>query len=98
MADPRWALCAPNFYLPIDDPTGWRPCPLCLQLPRVWVFDNGNYARCLCAKSLYGANQAEAPSIIEAMHKSRLSYDEYKTLLRDAWNSRCKAAEAEGGP
>jgi hypothetical protein len=92
MADPRWDIYTPDFYLPLDDPTGWQPCPLCLQLPRVWVFDNGNYARCLCAKSRYGANQAEAPSIIEAMHKSGLSYDEYRTLLRDAWNSRCQAA------
>jgi len=87
----RWRIAACDFYTPLKDPDGWQQCPKCGVLPRVWVFDNGNYAKCLCSKDKYGPNQAEAPSCIEACFRQKRPYSEYEHMLRTAWNSRCQS-------
>ena len=85
-----WELATISDYKPLEDPTGWLKCPSCNEYPRTWVFDNGNYARCRCAY-MYERGGAAALSIIEAMHKRQIPYDEYKVLLRDAWNDHVRS-------
>lgn len=43
-----------SYYLPIevcwdyDKISKFKQCPRCLAMPRIWAFDNGKYARCVC--------------------------------------------------
>jgi hypothetical protein len=48
---------------------------------------------------MYERGGAAALSIIEAMHKRQIPYDEYKVLLRDAWNDHVRSLPlpAQGG-
>jgi len=80
-----WEFATIHAYEPLENTEGWLKCPNCNEYPRTWVFDNGNYARCRCAYK-YEKGGAEALSIVEAVLKRRMPYDEYKLLLRDAWN------------
>jgi hypothetical protein len=77
-------------FEPLKDTAGWLQCPQCKEHPRTWVFDNGNYARCRCNYK-YEKGGAEALSINVAMRDRNLSYDEYRLLLRDAWNYHISA-------
>lgn len=85
-----WEFAAISAFKPLESTEGWLKCPKCNEHPRVWVFDNGNYARCRCAY-MYDSGGAEALSIIEAVLKRRMPYDEYVVLLRDAWNEHLRA-------
>lgn len=85
-----WEFATIADYEPLESTEGWLKCPNCNEHPRTWVFDNGNYARCRCAYK-YDKGGAEALSIIEAMVKRGMTYDEYKSLLRDAWNAYVRA-------
>jgi len=81
----RWKMATIEAYKPLEDSEGWIACPKCKQLPRTWVFDNGNFAKCLCGGKYDGG--ISAPCIIDWCHRDKKPYDEYKHLLRDAWNA-----------
>lgn len=85
-----WEFATIADYKPLESTEDWLKCPNCNEHPRTWVFDNGNYARCRCAYK-YDKGGAEALPIVEAMIKRRMPYDEYKSLLRDAWNAHVRA-------
>lgn len=85
-----WEMATIPDYKPLGDCEGWLKCPHCDEHPRTWVFDNGNYARCRCNYK-YEKGGAAALSIIEAMYKRGMAYDEYKNLLRDAWNNHVES-------
>jgi hypothetical protein len=87
-----WEMATIPDYEPLDDCEGWLKCPRCDEYPRTWVFDNGNYARCRCAYK-YEKGGAEALSIVEAVLKRRMPYDEYTQLLREAWNGHVRSME-----
>ena len=81
-----WECATIDDYKPLKNPEGWLRCLNCNEHPRTWVFDNGNHARCRCVYK-YEKGGAQALSIIEAILKRQMSYDEYRLLLRDAWNA-----------
>lgn len=85
-----WEMATIADFKPLADCAGWLKCPHCNEYPRTWVFDNGNYARCRCAYK-YEKGGAEALSIVEAMLKRGMTYDDYIHLLRDSWNSNVRA-------
>jgi hypothetical protein len=97
--DLLWSMHVIGAYEPLEDcfnyaVTDWHKCPKCCQRPRIWVFDNGRYAKCLCGTP-YGPAQAKAESIcdhLRANNGSALSYD--GAALMKAWNKRCKAVTA----
>lgn len=91
-----WEYATIPDYKPLADPAGWLECPYCGEHPRTWVFDNGNYAKCRCTYK-YDKPEAEALSIIEAVQKRKMAYDEYCVLLRDAWNTHVRALPLPGG-
>ena len=91
-----WEMATISDYKPLEDCEGWLKCPHCNEYPRVWVFDNGNFARCRCNYK-YDRGGAAATSFIEAVYKRRMAYDEYKNLLRDAWNKHVKSLPLPSG-
>lgn len=96
-SDERWEYATIPDYKPLKDAAGWLKCPQCQEHPRTWVFDNGNYARCCCAYK-YEKGGAEALSINEAIRKRGMSFDEYRSLLRIAWNEHVTALSSPTHP
>jgi hypothetical protein len=82
-----WEQACIDDYKPLENTEGWERCPNCQEFPRTWVFDNGNFAKCRCQYKYEGG--VVAKSIIQAVYKESIPYDEYKGLLRAAWNNRC---------
>lgn len=60
----EWDRATIDAYLKLEEnkhvryPEKWNTCPLCGQKPRVWIFDNGRYAKCLCSREKYDLPQA----------------------------------------
>ena len=83
----KWQYACGDFYEPLASVKGWKKCRQCGEFPRVWIFDNGNHAKCCCAE-MYGPHSASAPSIVERMNTSRGSMAGPTSLeiLREAWN------------
>lgn len=91
-----WESATIDDYKPLENPEGWLKCPSCNEYPRTWVFDNGNYARCRCVLK-WERGGASALSIIEAVQKRKMPCDEYRLLLREAWNAHVRAQPPQGG-
>lgn len=91
-----WKNAVIEAYKPLESSDGWLPCPNCREVPRVWVFDNGNHAKCRCGYKYEGGVSAE--SIIDAVHERKVPYDEWKDYLRISWNARCLPNAKITGP
>ena len=77
-----------DIYKPLESTEGWLKCHVCGEYPKVWIFDNGNFAKCRCMGQY---EKVFTTSIIECYFRQNKSYDGYKHLLRDAWNARCNS-------
>ncbi len=88
----RWRWATIEAYKPLEWSEGWSVCPKCSQRPRTWVFDNGNYAKCLCG-SKYGGG-VSAPCILDWCHRDKKPYEEWRDLLKAAWNQHVAALKA----
>jgi|TARA_R110000782_G_scaffold156371_1_gene248506 hypothetical protein len=65
----------------------WIECKVCLERPRLWIFDNGRYAKCSC----YGEYESGLSSIsVMEWYKINTSFVDYPSdELRLNWNNRC---------
>ncbi len=81
----RWGMYVIDAYkAPLDFPR-WRPCPVCNRRPRVWKFDNGRYAKCMCGGKYDGAHISAEP-IGDCVRRTG-GFAEYKDdELLDNWN------------
>jgi predicted metal-dependent HD superfamily phosphohydrolase len=64
-------------------------CPKCFVYPRIWIFQNGRFAKCLCSESKYSPALVRTFSIIEFLEKnnnSLIGYDSDNKTLFDNWN------------
>jgi hypothetical protein len=91
-----WSHAVIEAYRPLDSTDGWERCPNCGEHPRVWVFNNGNHAKCKCQYKYEGGVHAE--SIIDAVLVRKVPYVEWKSYLRTAWNARCMSNAADQQP
>ena len=85
----RWAAACIEDYKPVPEDEDWRVCPKCGVKPRIWVFDNGRHAHCLCCTK-YGPSAAEAESIGDVYRRTGKTADYDPDALRNAWNARCE--------
>lgn len=74
-----------DAYVPPDNEQGWKNCKVCGIKPRIWVFDNGRFAKCLCSGK-YGSPQAKAESILSVHNRSNNNFNYNLDGLRQAWN------------
>jgi hypothetical protein len=100
--DDGWDITDAYIHLehrrhPQLDKGDWLVCPKCAEKPRVWQFDNGNYAKCKCFERY--ENGVSAESICESMTKHNGSMGFYDMDgLRKVWNNHIKQLiEAENG-
>jgi hypothetical protein len=73
-----------QFVIPED----WHDCPVCFVKPRLWIFDNGCFAKCKCDE-MYGKSSASGIAIRQWMDNhngSMAGYDSAHPDLRDNWN------------
>ena len=79
-----------NSYKPIDKADKswkgeWGKCPECGEKPRVWIFDNGCSAKCLCDRK-YEPERVFVESIVSAYKRDAgANYD--RDNLRKEWNA-----------
>lgn len=84
--DLLWSFHVIDSYKELEGSVGWNLCPVCKVTPRIWIFNNGRVAKCLCS-NLYGEPQARAESILSVVHRSGGSSQDYDyDDLRKAWN------------
>ena len=89
-----WECYCISSYKPVEDCVyykreDWAVCPVCGVRPRILVFDNGRYAKCLCSER-YGPCEAEAESIAEYARRNNNNLTDYDGAgLMKAWNIRC---------
>lgn len=74
----------------VDPPAGeaWSVCPDCLRRPRIWVFDNGRFAKCQCGWHLgpYLAAEVEAEDVVTFYLRNNTFAGYDCDLLRKLWN------------
>ncbi len=84
------AYLLPDFYHTLSDHNlkedEWHTCPKCLKKPRLWIFDNGEYAKCGC-NSTYDQASASGQTIWEYhnQHNGDMTHWSHNDL-RDKWN------------
>ena len=86
--DYRWKYNSFDFYKKPDNKDEWLKCPECRLKPRVWEFDNGRSAHCVCGKDRYHhKHQISAKPIGDYVRESGgfAGYD--KDDLRKNWNN-----------
>lgn len=89
--DLRWKLYSFDFYKDPDDKEKWLKCPECGLTPRIWVFDNGRNAHCICGSGQYDhKHQVKATPIIESVKKTGGSSLYDSDELRKNWNKYIK--------
>ena len=83
----RWEWATIDAYVPVPDNEDWKECPKCLKRPRVWIFDNGRYAKCQCGEKYDGARvSAEAiGQYVSRNNGSIVGYNDDE--LRLNWNT-----------
>lgn len=86
----KWQYHVIDAYKPLVSTKGWRICPKCKEFPRLWIFDNGRYAKCCCGYK-YEASGVKAEPIMEYVRRnngSMLGFDDLE--LQRNWNDRVK--------
>lgn len=94
--DPRWKFMSFNFYKKPEDEGGWLECPECGLKPRVWVFDNGRSAHCVCGENSYNHKyEVKAKPIMDFVRKTGgfSGYDSDE--LRKNWNNLVKTNQKQ---
>lgn len=116
-SEDRWQVATHDGYKTIADAgldeSEWIPCGACGERPRVWIFNNGTFAKCLCGHK-YDPAPVEVEDVLSFFRRTdgMEGYYKGKELLLRAWNehvgvvtvheralaSRLRAAAKEVGP
>lgn len=85
--NPKWWFVS-DFYEPLESVKGWKKCKFCGEFPRIWIFDNGSYARCLCGypERYTAEHEARSESILSVLKRTGSVREYTRDNLRLAWN------------
>lgn len=78
-----WSFKAGDWYEKVEG--DWKDCGRCLVQPRVWRFDNGLYATCLCY-DLYDEKPVRCESVLSVYNRTGLTAEYCPDNLRLTWN------------
>lgn len=84
--DELWAIRGDHWEEITEDADIWSECGRCKTMPRIWRFDNGCFAKCICYQQ-YDNGPVRAESVMSHAHRhtgSLLGYD--RDRLRVQWN------------
>ena len=82
----KWSLHAGDWYVFPDDIEHYQTCPICEQKPKVWIFDNGSFAKCWC-HDLYEPG-VQSQSIMDVFRQDGNASNYSRKNLMLAWNRR----------
>lgn len=92
-----WNVAVTDAYEPIQYHKGWKKCLVCKEIPRIWIFDNGNFASCRC-RYMYDPPQARAESIMSYVVRnngSLVGHEDSQESLRKVWNKYIETGEEQ---
>jgi len=90
----RWMHATIDSYKPIGETDKeWLACPLCGVRPRVWLFNNGEHAKCCCG-DIYDGAEARCDGALETFHKTGRHDQHDFDALRRAWNEHVRGLES----
>lgn len=92
--DEMYSYKAISDYRKIDDVSEWLKCSVCGVHPRVWIFNNGSHATCLCFE-MYGEHPARSESILSVHKRTGLTSEYNRDNLRVAWNKFVETGEMQ---
>lgn len=95
----RWSNSCIDSYDPIDVVSDWwggefLECPKCDRKPRLWIFDNGKFAKCQCCE-VYGQPMARSESITSVHMRTGNTAEYNLDDLRLAWNKYVETGEPQ---
>ena len=71
LEDCRWKYMSLDWYKEPKNKNDWLACSECGLTPRIWEFDNGRYANCVCGIDVWNnKHQVKAKSIMYLPHLS----------------------------
>jgi len=88
LEDCRWKYMSFDWYKEPKNKNDWLACSECGLTPRIWEFDNGRYANCVCGIDVWNnKHQVKAKSIMYYYRKNgnTIGYDVDE--LRKNWNN-----------
>lgn len=80
----KWQNSCGEWFKPLESVKGWKKCKQCKMFPRVWIFDNGIYAKCHCFDLYESGVQSE--SIMSVYRRTGNTAEYSRDNLRLAWN------------
>ncbi|ANA49320.1 hypothetical protein PMW_195 [Pseudomonas phage phiPMW] len=70
----------------VDDDGSWLDCCKCKTQPRIWVYNNGRHAKCICYGP-YDNGPVRVESILSYVHRTDKGAIGYPwDSLRTTWN------------
>lgn len=80
-----WSYKAGNWYEKVNVDHEWIDCTRCGVKPRLWVFNNGSWAKCLCY-DMYDAPPVRTESVLSVYTRTGLTAEYEPDNLRLTWN------------
>lgn len=82
-----WELACIDAYKILSNYDGWLKCKSCNEYPRLWIFDNGQYARCRCNYK-YDNADVRTESIMSYYRRTGKTDNPLAEIsLKEAWNN-----------
>lgn len=89
--DRQWEFMGFDFYKEPNDGKKWLPCSECGVTPRIWVFDNGRTAMCVCGTGRYNHKHTVKAKPIGYYVRKTGGFKGYNAdALRKNWNKYVK--------
>jgi len=84
----KWSRHGSDWYKEPEDINRWAPCPECGFTPRIWVFNNGEFANCVCGDDEYHhKHKVSAKPVMYYIEKYNWDCSKYDhDKLRKNWN------------
>lgn len=92
--DEMYSYRAISDYVKVENPDEWLTCKGCGVKPRVWRFNNGSHATCLCFEK-YDAHPARSESVMSVFKRTGLTAEYKPDNLRLAWNRYVETGEMQ---
>lgn len=79
-----WSFRAGDWYEKVEG-DDWFECDICCVKPRIWCFNNGSFAKCLCY-DMYDECPVRTESILSVYKRTGLTAEYKRDNLRLTWN------------
>jgi len=87
MKETLWEIMGFDWYEIPKNEEDWLECPECKLKPRIWEFDNGRQATCVCGENLFSHKHLVTAKPIGEFVRETGGFEGYdRDELRKNWN------------